>query len=323
MRKMALSFDTLATKRENEIGIWMAQAEDEFQRTKSADDAWLMEWIDLQLDRATFLYWTSRVEMLSSHLESIRTDIFSRGLPRQQAKFRQTEIMTDFRRYRYRLNADTVENSSTLFQSVSREKQMSMWIFTGFTKGFVLLWSERMEEAIRQFDFVLPVAYQQGDMANASRLFIYRMIAYRRLGMKEMVRAQLKEYFHSGRYDTANDGYSDYAYGCHLWVMWSDGALASMNDYYQQIVFRFPPEGTSPFNFFYAFPMAAASAALGDGPATVTFLRYLTYPHQRALEEDLDQKINRIIEAFDKEGSFPDPGEMEKVVSLAKQYRYL
>ncbi len=323
MRKMALSFDTLATRKEAEISNWMAEAEMEFERTRSADDTWLTEWIDLQLDKATFLYWTSKVDALSSHLASIRADVFSRGLARQQAKFRQTEIMTDFRRFRYRLNADTVENSSLLFDSVSREKQLSMWIFTGFTKGFVLLWSERMQEAIEQFDYMLPMVYQAGDMANASRIFVYRMIAYRRLGRLEDVRAHLQEYFHSGRFDTVNDGYADYAHGCQLWALWSDGELAAMKDYYQTINFRFPPEGTSPFNFLYAFPMAAGSASMGDETAALEFLRHLTYPRQRGLEEDLESMINGLIADFDNNGLLPDSAKMHAVTDLAKQYRYL
>jgi hypothetical protein len=244
-------------------------------------------------------------------------------LPRQRAKFRQSEIMLDFRRYRYRLDAGTVENSILLFDSVSREKQMVMWIFTGFTKGFVFLWSKRIRDAIEQFNLVLPVALQQGDLVNASRIFVYRMIAHRRLSELAEVREQVHEYFHSGKFNTLNDGYADYVHGCQLWALWMEGKYQDMQPYYDQIVFRFKPDGTSPFNFLYAFPMAAMKAAGEDYAQAAEFLRHMMYAPQRAFEEDLDTCIRTITDAWEVSGQLPHPDALAEVVELGRRYRYL
>jgi class 3 adenylate cyclase len=323
MRKMALCFDTLATVKRDEIFHWLDLSSAELEKISFRDPAWWTEWIDLQLDRAWVLYWTSRVDMLHTHLQEIREDVFSKGMPRQHAKFRQSEIMLDFRRYRYRLDAGTVENSILLFDSVSLDKQMVMWIFTGFTKGFVFLWSERIREAIDQFNLVLPVALQQGDMVNASRIFVYRIIAHRRLGDLAQVKAQVDEYFHSGKFNTSNDGYADYVHGCHLWVLWKEGKYHDMQPYYDQIVFRFKPDATSPFNFLYAFPMAAMKAEEGDFAQAAEFFRHMMYPPQRAFEEDLDACVRSILDAWEKNGTLPQPEALEKVFELGRRHRYL
>jgi class 3 adenylate cyclase len=323
MRKMALCFDTLATVKRDEIFQWLDLASAELEKISFRDSAWWTEWIDLQLDRAWVLYWTSRVDMLHIHLQDIREDVFSRGMPRQHAKFRQSEIMLDFRRYRYRLDAGTVANSTLLFDSVSREKQMVMWIFTGFTKGFVFLWSEHIREAIDQFNLVLPVALQQGDMVNASRIFVYRMIAHRRLGELAQVREQVHEYFHSGKFHTLNDGYADYVHGCHLWVLWMEGKYHDMQPYYDKVVFRFKPEGTSPFNFLYAYPMAAMHAEKEDYAQAVEFLRHMMFLPQRAFEDELDAWMRGITDAWEQNGALPKADALEKVVELGRRYHYI
>jgi hypothetical protein len=137
------------------------------------------------------------------------------------------------------------------------------------------------------------------------------------------VREQLDEYFHSGRFDTLNDGYADYAHGCYLWVLWMEGKLDEMQPYYDQIHFRFKPDGTSPFNFLYAFPMAALKAREGDYARAVEFLRDMMYPSQRAFEEGLDASIRKITDAWVQQGALPQPEALAAVFELSRRYQYL
>jgi hypothetical protein len=231
--------------------------------------------------------------------------------------------MSVIRKYRYRLHQKTVQNAVKLFETVTPELNFSMWVFTGLTKGFVYLWAERMDDAIAQFDQILPEVIKHCDRSNICRIFIYRMIAWRRKGNLEVVRQHLDEYFHSGNFPLQSDMYADYAHGCHLWCLWKEQKFNEMADYYQGIKFHFKPDSPSPFNFLYAFPMAALCFSNADMENGLAFLKELMYPVQRELEPDLDKIIRRVLAAYDSDGSLPVRETCGEIINLGEQYRYL
>lgn len=106
------------------------------------------EWIDLQLDRMGALYFGSRLPELMAVIEEARTIIEEHSTLVQKARWFESLVLLDLRRYRfYQLPYETLENGKNQVEAAWGSRNRRVLGRATTMLGFVHLWRDELDEA--------------------------------------------------------------------------------------------------------------------------------------------------------------------------------
>jgi hypothetical protein len=322
MRKLGLSYEIKTLESREEIDQWQQLAETTLLDAAEKTNHWWNEWIDLQLDKCWKLYWRGDDKSLSDLISKIQQEIEQQGSPAQKGRLMQSNIMHDFRKYRYRLPEDTVALSEKLYRSVSSIPNHPMQLMAWVTMGFTYLWADRLNDSIRELEALLPQALQAGDMVASTRSMVYLVVAWRRKTNLEKVESLTREFLHSGKFLHQTEFYSGYFFGNQIWLCWKRRNFEPIEGLYEKVKSVIQTDTASPFNFIHAFPMAAWCVETSQTERVMPFLKEMMNPMQRRFEPLLEGKIESLI------SSIPDnedvlKREINDIINLGEQFGYL
>jgi tetratricopeptide (TPR) repeat protein len=108
------------------------------------------EWIDLQLDRIWACYWTVRMPELAAILDESRAAIQEHGTLEQKARWFESLVLVDFRRYRYfQLPDGTLNYAKRQVEAAWASGNRRIFGRAQTILGFVHLWRNELDEAER------------------------------------------------------------------------------------------------------------------------------------------------------------------------------
>jgi hypothetical protein len=322
MRKLGLSNNNNTSENQEEIDQWQDLAETALSGVTEKTNDWWNEWIDLQLDKCWKLYWRGDDKNLSYQIGKIQQDIEQHGSPAQKGRLMLSNLIHDFRKYRYRLPADTVALSEKLYNSVSSIPNHPMNLMAWSTMGFSYLWADRLDDAIRELEALLPHALQAGDMIISTRSMVYQLIAWRRKKELKKVESLIQEFMHLGKFLHKAGIYSGYFFGNQIWLCWKRKYFEPIEGLYEKVKSVLKTDTASPFNFVYAFPMVAWCAETGQTEKAIPFLKEMMIPMQRRFEPELERRIEDLISSLpvNKDNL---QSEINEIIKLGEKFDYL
>ena len=143
---------------------------------------WWHEYVQIQVDKASALYFLARADELTSFVERVRPAVMRHASPAQMARFLQGLVQAAVRRDRLRINDETLEHSRALLEAGEQCNDIRELATARFTRAFVLSMRGLDEEAEALFIAAIEAARRMDDALLRTRFLAYYAIGQRRLG---------------------------------------------------------------------------------------------------------------------------------------------
>ena len=130
---------------------------------------WHVEWIEIQLARLFLFYWRYQVQEMEELVVRTRSNLERYGTPSQRASFFNMLTLKDYRRFRYLLPEESLDNPQCALEASQTSGDLKLICFTRFLLGFSYLWCDKYNEAQDILQESLKESETIGDVVNQSR----------------------------------------------------------------------------------------------------------------------------------------------------------
>jgi len=273
--------------------------------TERAADWWL-EWIELQVERAWWLYWRADLDRLVDLIDACRADVAAHGTLVQRARLLQCLLTATMRRENYCLSdkaATLAREARTVAEaagdaSVTGEAQ--------FLLGFALLFHERWDLAAPELRQAVQHAELHGDVPVRVRALTYLSVAERREGNRQECERLSQSAIELARQADMTD-YLGAAEGNLAWAALRRADVEAAIQHGQRAVEAWArPPAVYPFQWLARWPLAAALERANDSRAALQCLLPLLDTRQHVVDATSNQALRDLTGADQPSPSLRD-----------------
>jgi hypothetical protein len=284
--------------------------------------AWWIERVQIEVDKAWDLYWMDDVEGLATLVTRVRPMIDEHGLAHQRAQFFQACVHMCFRRDRYVIDDETVQYARASLADAERARDIRGLAFARFCLAFTLLLKGCEAEAEPILAAGLSDSELVGDRTLRARYLSYRSMLLRRLGRAAEAAAVASDAAEIAAAVDALD-YVGVAHSTLCWVAWREGDHAGVERHAEIATGawrKLLPKYVYPLHWLVRVPRACHFVETGQWASACDEWRALLDPRQHRLPQPL-------AEAIDAAVGETDHGALARraaaVIEHCKSYRYL
>src|SRR5439155_19898035 len=157
------------------------------------DDDRRREWIQIQIDRLTLLYWRQDAARMNAVIERARPLVEQVGTASQQAEFLASQYLVRLSGERFRASDETVEISRRFLEARKALGDRVDIARARFNLGYVVLTRGEADDALEHLHAALTVAERTGSAILRARCLAYIAIAHRRGGDVDASRKTAEE----------------------------------------------------------------------------------------------------------------------------------
>jgi ATP/maltotriose-dependent transcriptional regulator MalT len=286
---------------------------------------WWREWVQVHVDRLWVYYWMGRVEEMGAIIEKVRPDVEARGTFQQRARFFQALLLRAYKRDRYRVSDETVEDARRAMEAGERSGDLGELATCRFFLAFTLLFHGSLDESERQGQEGLRLAELLGDLTLQSRLLTYLMQVYRLRGQVAEAREWSERCLEVATAARMDD-YVGAVQATRAWVAWKEHRLdeaerearAAM-ECWRKLSARYPFAG----QWQALGVLLALEARRGNVAEAVEHARALLDPAQQRLPDSLTGALEAAVEAWKQGRREETPGHLLRALGLAEDLRFL
>jgi DNA-binding SARP family transcriptional activator len=287
------------------------------------------EWLQIQLDRTSVLYWTGDWCGTEETHRGIAPLLERYATSRQRRDHAQSIISMRLRRDRYTVSEEMLSLSRRNVLESVQEGHVPTIAVARFRHAFNLLWAGALPEAEEEATLALELTQRTGDSTLAARCLTYLAVIYRKQGDIEAVGAYAERSLRAGT-ELGMAEYVGAARANQAWLAWRSGNDREACSHAQTAlsVWAALPTQSAPFMFQWLalWPLVAVtlesgvSARIGEA---ADYARQLLHPTQQRLPQALAAPLEaatRAWETGDAEGALTC---LREAVSLAGELGYL
>lgn len=314
-REMAAAEQALA-QAEKALGV----------RRAGQEQAWWREWLQIQLERLSLYYWSTREEDMLQLIEALPASFEAHGSPGQRGRFYQLLAMHAFRRHRYVIPEEPINYLQAAVAAIAETGDPWPLAFAHFVLGFAYLWQGwrgdlyRAETALQR---ALVLAEEVGDLVVQCRSRTYLCAIHRKRKDVERLREQapralaLAEQTHMPEYVASMLGQL-------AWIAWHEGDLARANELGEQAVAAGEAYPVPiPIKWPYLWPLIAAKLANQDLAGALTCAQMMLHPSHQRLHDDVVAKLELALAAESENRPDAVRLHLEEALQLAQTHHYL
>ncbi len=292
-----------------------------------SDNHWWEEWFGLQLDRIFLKYWTGKIQEMKVLLERTFPEIEAHGSAKHKVRFYQNLVMAGLQEQKYQIGDQTMEYASTMMAITTEFEDVRVLSLSKFLFGFALLAHGDYQESIEAFQEGIQTADRLGDVINKIRCLNYIAMAYRKLGSVSKTNEytqqtlQLANALNLIEYQASANAYLS-------WIAWKTNqpeaaikygklGLKLWEDFTRKI------QWTIPFYGLASWPLAAIYVQRKDWSACVEQLRILSHQDQQTLTPPFEPLLKKVFSNYEAGRTNALAADIEKLLNLAHQYKYL
>jgi tetratricopeptide (TPR) repeat protein len=276
------------------------------------------EWIDLQLDRIWACYWTMRMPELSDLLGESGAVIEEHGTLVQKARWFESLVLIDFRRYRYyQLPYETLENAKKQVEVAWASRNRRVLGRATTILGFVHLWRDELKEAEQNLLNGLKDVEAVGDIDTQLINFNYMALIGRKRGDVKLTQEWAQRTLTLA--DKANNiFYKIPALGSLAWVHFHSGNEQQGQAYLQEAL-ALDETVSSPIRFMVIGPALAIEVQRKNWEAAVKHVEALLHPSQQKLADEIQSILEQAIVEWKVGNIEATQAALVKGIELMKQ----
>ncbi len=315
LREQRLYADALAMYNQAESALG------EVPETK--DNAWLREWIDVQVERIWAHYWLAQWPEMETLVNKAQPVVQEIGGPASRARFLMASCLLHLRRERYTVsNAMMVDLNEAL--AASRDwGDFKTMVECQFEAGFLHLWRGEFEEAEAGLRAALELTETSGIVPLQSLSLTYLTVLYRFRDqidsvLKYALRAQeLSENAHMPDYVAA-------AKGNQAWLAWRRGDYVAVEQRGLEAlrIWQHSPL-VYPFQWQALWPLIGAAMIHGLDDETWLYIKMLLDPLQQLLPGELNHILLAAVQAKENGQGQAASQHLACAVDIAREIGYL
>ncbi len=145
------------------------------------------EWLEIQIDRLWAQYLGNRISEMEITVQESRSLIERYGSLTQASEFYHCLVLMALRLHRYQVTDETSANAKLAWEAGLKSENPRITNIARFAVGFCRLWQGDPVEAKTQFELVLHLAEQIGDLERQVLGLTYLAVACRLLGQTDQV----------------------------------------------------------------------------------------------------------------------------------------
>lgn len=249
-------------------------------------DEWWQEWIELQIERAWWLYWRAELSKLTSLIDACRQDVDARGTPVQRARLLQCLLTATMRAENYRLSSAAAELAAQARSAAESAGDPSVACEAQFLFGFALLFHDDCAAALPELRKAVQQAELQGDVPVRIRALTYLSVAERRAGNEQECVRVAQSVIELARQADMTD-YLGAAEANLAWAQWrrAEAREAIQHGLRALQAWKRPP-AVYPFQWLARWPLSACLERENDVQGAVACLMPLLDPSQHSLTDE-------------------------------------
>jgi serine/threonine protein kinase/tetratricopeptide (TPR) repeat protein len=286
---------------------------------------WWRELVQVHVDRLWVYYWMGRVEEMGAIIEKVRPDVEARGTSQQRARFFQALLLRAYKRDRYRVSGETVEDARRAMEAGERAGDLGELATCRFFLAFTLLFHGSLDESERQGQEGLRLAEHLGDLTLQSRLLTYLMQVYRLRGQVAEAREWSERCLEVATAARMED-YVGAVQATRAWVAWKEYRLdeaerearAAM-ERWRKLSARYPFAG----QWQALVVLLALESRRGNVAEAVKHARALLDPAQQRLPDSLAGALEAAVEAWKQGRRKESLGHLLRALGLAEDLHFL
>lgn len=277
------------------------------------------EWIDLQLDRMWACYFSARLPEMLSIIEETRSIAEEHGTLTQKARWFESLVLADLRRYRYYQLPD--ETLQTAKQQVEIARLSGNRRVLGRAEtaglGFVHLWRNELDDAKRCLADGLKNVEAVGDV---DVLFInlnYLALIGRKREDVEMARDWARRTLALAE-KTKNLFYQSSALGSLAWAEFHSGNDEQAREYLTEGL-ALDEKIPSPLRFLVLGPALAMEVQDGNWSVAIEYVKAILHPSQQKMPDEIYTLLEEAVKQWEA-GQSDAAGELiVRCVELMKE----
>jgi len=285
-------------------------------------EAWWLEWVQLQLDRAWALYFSHRVVELGNHLAEVRERIEPHGTPAQQAAYHACVSLYGMRRDGGHPGDDVLASARTALIMGRRAGDLRQLASHHFNLGLVRFLRRELVRAEKEIERSLSLADRTGDGTVRMRCVTYLPVVARLAGDVERTAELAGRALEEAR-DVGAVDYVGAALGNLAWVALRRGlpeeTLRLGNEAWvawESVPYRYP------LRWLAVFPMLAVAAGRKDWATVVRWLRTLVEHDQYGLDRRVEALIPAVVARSMERGQTDARDGLAELLSMARTAGY-
>ena len=287
---------------------------------------WWREWIQVQLEKDTVLYWQGQVDASTALLGRLQPIIEAHGTAGQRASFFQSLAARGLRRNRNVATDEVVAHWSTALDAFTQAGDQSRIPSATFAVAFALLWRGSPERAEKPMLDALAMAERTGDASLVARCVTYLTIVYRQLGGVEQAQQFAERSFEAAARAHMPE-YTALAEANAAWIAWRSGDRDGVRRHGLAAValWKTLPAGhaSAPFQWTARCPLIAAGMREADLTAAVEHAKFLLDPSMQRLPDALAAALERAVDAWARARRQDARNALEQSLLAAQQARLL
>jgi class 3 adenylate cyclase/tetratricopeptide (TPR) repeat protein len=289
-----------STQRKYEDAVRASERAETMLGMARDEPAWWQEWVQVHLDRMGIAYWQADAEGMAKIADKARDAVVRAATASQRAQFFVNLAMMAYRRDRYAVDDETLENCRAALAAWEASGQPSEISVGHFNLGFAHLWRDELDAAEEHLQTALTLTERTGDVVHQSRCLTYLAVAARKRGRLDDVRRYVSQVL-----PVASAGqmleYIGTAKGNLSWIAWRLGAMDEVvqNGRAAVEVWQELPIVYS-FQWTALVPLVAASIRSGETEAALGYVRILLAPPQQRLPAEISEVLAEAVRLWDE-----------------------
>jgi tetratricopeptide (TPR) repeat protein len=293
------------------------------QAPEERSQAWWVEWVNFQLDRIGFFYWSGRAQEIEHQVEKVRPAVEQYGTPLQRAKFYDGLNLMAIQKECFILSDETLQLALLSLSAGEQSGDLAEITWNNFQLGFSYLWHGDLEAAEKQLHKALSLAERIGDVTTQSRILTYLTITYRKLGDVQKVRQVAPRSLEVSTIGQMIQ-YTSMAQANLGWAERREGNLDQAQTLVEAAWEDFKTTITSGRQaWVVAWPLVAIYLAQGRLPEAVEFTRKLVAPIAQPQPEPIAQHLQAAIQAWEANEPEEAVNEINQAAALAEPLGYI
>ena len=281
----------------------------------AASAAWWNEWMDVQASRVMVHYWLASEVSLEEVVDRIRSAPSTVATPQKQAQFFKSLALSNIRRERFALSAQTVSYVRDRLRAVKEWGDEGEIVESQFMLAFTLLWHGSVDEAVRVIGEALA-GEQRADATTHARFLAYLAVGHGRLGDVDATRDAATRCMAVAKASNLRE-YIGTAHAKLGWVAWREGFFVEARTHCLEAI-----DAWSGVSLVYPFKWLARLVLIAldgtEAPERAEHARRILDPEQQKLPEEL----TKALEALAVQPDTPHDAA-HFVTEAAKQLGYL
>jgi tetratricopeptide (TPR) repeat protein len=300
--------------------LTMLQNDNDREQTKSE---WKSEWIQIHLVIMEIYYFLQKIDEIMKISEKMNPVIEKYASPYEKSDFMHKIALATAAKDHYTGSEQTLEYCQKAI-TLSRESGLlSIMLNPQFFYGFNLLWADKLDEAEKELYKALNLAKKTGNILNSTLALTYLTVLFRKLRNIE----KTKEYWQQSLsviQGAHNLLYVAVAKANQSWIEWKENKFSEAENSAKEAIAiwdKLPLE--YPFKWLGIFPLLAVYFHQDRIGRAVEGIQLLLGEKQQPLPKKLKIEVEYLITQW-KSGHYENAKEiLEKILDLAKEYRYL